>query len=209
MKKLLLTSLLCCTAMMAMATDSGTISVAAANGSAGSTVTLNVTMDATINDACAFQCDIVFPTGVALANPVNLAATSTNHTVASNMLEGNKYRLVCYSMTNAVLTNGNVASFDIVAPSSNGTYTFTVENVEIVSLATIEAITSNGGTGDLTVGGAGLVGDLNGDTMIDAVDLSLEISYILSNDTSGDLNNDTMVDAVDLSQMVELILTAK
>lgn len=208
MKKLLLTSLLCCTAMMAMATDgTGTISVAAASGSAGSTVKMNVTMEATVNDACAFQCDIVLPSGVSLANPVNLTATSANHTVASNLLEGNKYRLVCYSMTNAVMSNGNVASFDIVAPSTDGTYTFTVENVEIVSLATIEAIASNGGSGDLTVGGSKF-GDISGNDIVDTGDLTLLLNMLKGTapETAvADLSGNDIVDTADLTILINLL----
>lgn len=208
MKKLLLTSLLCSGAMMVMATDSGTISVAAASGSAGSTVKLNVTMDATINDACAFQCDIVLPTGVILADPVNLAATSANHTVASNLLDGNKYRLVCYSMTNAVMANGNVASFDIVAPSTEGTYTFTVENVEIVSLAEIKAIVSAGLPGDLTVGG-GVAGDLTGDGKVNSDDFAALAECFNTSNESGDITGDGRVNSDDFAAMVEAFNNSK
>lgn len=208
MKRLFLASLLCSGAMMVMATDgTGTISVAAASGSAGSTVKMNVTMEATVNDACAFQCDIVLPSGVSLANPVNLTATSANHTVASNLLEGNKYRLVCYSMTNAVMTNGNVASFDIIAPSSNGTYSFTVENVEIVSLATVEAIISNGGTGDLIVGGSKR-GDINGNGIVDTADLTLLLNILKGTapETAvADLSGNEIVDTADLTVLISLL----
>lgn len=210
MKKLLLTTVLCCSAMAMMADN--TITVNAASGAPGETVTISLDMSTPgVNDVCAFQCDVVLPEG--MDEPTDLAlssrATST-HVIASNLLEGNKYRLLCYSMTNAVIdgTSGDIVSFNVVAPSTEDTYSFDVENVEIVSLAEIKAIAANGVSGNLTVENGSIAGDLNGDTYVTTDDVVILRNLILtgSYDASADLNGDTYVTVDDMVILNSIVL---
>lgn len=209
MKKLLLTSLLCCSAMAMMADN--TITVNAASGAPGETVTITLDMSTPgVTDVCAFQCDVVLPEG--MAEPTDLALSSraaSTHVIASNLLDGNKYRLLCYSMTNAVVaeTSGDIVSFNVIAPSAEDTYSFEVENVEIVSLAEIKAIVANGVGGNLTVEETGGVyGDVTGEGIVNASDISFVIRCIKESDPSGDVTGEGIVNASDISAIISVIL---
>lgn len=209
MKKLLLTTVLCCSAMAMMAQN--TISVKAASGAPGETVTITLDMSTPgVSDVCAFQCDVVLPDGVTLADPENLVLSSRkdDHTIASNLLEGNKYRLLCYSMTNAVIkeTSGEIVSFDVVAPSTEASYTFEVENVEIVSLKDITALVASGVSGKLTVENGGVYGDVTGEGIVNASDISFVIRCIKESDPSGDVTGEGIVNASDISAIISVIL---
>lgn len=212
MKKFLLAAFFGSCAMAMMAEN--TISVNAANGAPGETVTITLDMSTPgVTDVCAFQCDVVLPDGVSLANPENLVLSSrkADHVIASNLLDGNKYRLLCYSMTNAVLTgtSGDIASFDVIAPSTAESYSFIVENVEIVSLAEIKALVASGVGGDLTVEETGdVVGDLNGDTYVTTDDVVILRNLILtgSYDASADLNSDSYVTVDDMVILNSIVL---
>lgn len=211
MKKFLLTSILSCGVGLGFAQATDYITVADASGAAGSSITLNVDMTNPTITPCAYQCDIVLPDGVTVVpNTLEVASRASGHIIASNVLSDGSYRILCYSMSNAAITGteGTVATFDVALGDAleNGTYTFSVVNTEIVDADCVAKIVADAVNSDLTVGNTGTSVDLNNDGKVDAVDLSIEISHVLSNNSLGDLNGDGKVDAVDLSLVINAVL---
>lgn len=206
MKKfLLLTTLLCGWMGSAMAAGENTITVKDATAAAGN-VTVELEMINPTLEAVAFQCDVKAPEGVTFAMDdvvVAVAERKFDHIEAHNVLDdGKTLRIVCYSMTNASFsgTEGTVATFTM--PLTKTTI-FTVDNIVIADKASLSD-KSNGQTGEITIGEASS-GDLNGDTKVNASDLSLLIKYVSTLDLRGDINGDGKVNAADISLMLKLI----
>lgn len=206
MKKfLLLTTLLCGWMGSAMAAGENTITVKDATAAAGN-VTVELEMINPTLEAVAFQCDVKAPEGVAFSMDdvvVAVADRKVDHIEAHNVLDdGKTLRIVCYSMTNASFsgTEGTVATFTM--PLTKTTI-FTVDNIVIADKASLSD-KSNGQTGEITIGEASS-GDLNGDTKVNASDLSLLIKYVSTLDLRGDINGDGKVNAADISLMLKLI----
>lgn len=171
-------------------------------------VSLNLTNPSGF-EACAFQCDIELPSGVT-ANKVSgtdnydVATSSADHVVASNVItDGGKtfLRIICYSMSNATLTNGAVASFNVHCDETiaAGKVNFTISNIE---LADPNSTSQNTGIS------SGIAGDVSGDGKVTAADLSTLIKMILndSQDVSADVNGDGKITAADLSALIKIIL---
>lgn len=215
MKKfLLLTTLLCGWMGSAMAADGENyVTVKKANASAGN-VTVELEMFNPTLEAVAFQCDVKAPEGVTFTMDdvvVEVAADrKVDHTKAYNVLDdGKTLRIVCYSMSNSAFEGkeGTVATFTMPLTSS---VTFTVDNVVIADKASLSD-KSNGHTGEITIGGSGKYGDVNGNNVVDDVDLALVINYILGRPipyekSDVDINGNNVVDDVDLSEIINVIL---
>lgn len=112
MKKLLLSAILCCGAMVMMAQEKTYTALVYVNNPTATTT--------------AYQCDVVLPTSVAVvpgteATIVNTKSSCDNtFVVATNMLQDN-YRIVNYSTSNSTLKHGGpVAQFDVVTTKKTG-----------------------------------------------------------------------------------------
>ena len=93
----------------------------------GGTATLPVNLDNN-GKYCSFQFDIILPDGITVANSVGkngkvkyeasiVTDRCTDHTLASNLLKGNRYRVVVFSLTNTDLegTSGPVVNITLQA----------------------------------------------------------------------------------------------
>lgn len=130
--------------------------------------------------------------------------------MASRLREDGTYRILCYSLTNALIAgqSGTVATFDVAIADdlADGSYTFTVQNTVIADANGLSKDDAMGQNSTLVIGEGGATGDMNGDDKIDAVDLGVLINYVLSSDSSGDINMDGKTDAVDIGVLKDLIL---
>lgn len=93
----------------------------------GGTATLPVNLDNN-GKYCSFQFDIILPDGITVANSIGkngkvkyeasiVTDRCTDHTLASNLLKGNRYRVVVFSLTNTDLegTSGPVVNITLKA----------------------------------------------------------------------------------------------
>lgn len=212
MKKILFTSILCFgTALGAMAEVTDYIALAPANATAGSTLTVNVDLTNPTIAACAYQCDVVLPAGTSVVEGTLLAADRCpGHLMASRLREDGTYRILCYSLTNALIAgqSGTVATFDVAIADdlADGSYTFTVQNTVIADATGLSKDDATGQNSNLVIGEGGATGDMNGDGKVDTIDLGILINYILSSNYNGDINNDGKVDTIDLGEMINAIL---
>ena len=212
MKKKLFTSILCFgTALGAMAEVTDYIALAPANATAGSTLTVNVDLTNPTIAACAYQCDVVLPAGTSVVEGTLLATDRCpGHVMASRLREDGTYRILCYSLTNALIAgqSGTVATFDVAIADNlaNGSYTFTVQNTVIADANGLSKDDATGQNSSLVIGEGGATGDMNGDGKVDTIDLGILINYILSSNYNGDINNDGKVDTIDLGEMINAIL---
>lgn len=212
MKKKLFTSILCFgTALGAMAEVTDFISLESAAGTAGRTITLSVNLTNPTIAACAYQCDVVLPEGVTVVEgTIDVADRCPGHQIASRVREDGTYRIVSYSLSNALIPgqSGTVATFDVAIADdvADGTYTFTVKNTEIADANSLSKFDADGQNSNLIVREGGQFGDLNNDDKVDTIDLGILINYILSSNYNGDINNDGKVDTIDLGEMINAIL---
>lgn len=170
-------------------------------------VSLNLTNPSGF-EACAFQCDIELPSGVT-ANKVSgtdnydVATSSADHVVASNVItDGGKtfLRIICYSMSNATLTNGAVASFNVHCDETiaAGKVNFTISNIE---LADQNSVSQNSGIS------SGITGDVNGDGLVTVTDILAIINVInnVATNPNADTNGDGIVTVTDILFVINVI----
>lgn len=214
MKKILFTSILCFgTALGAMAEVTDYVALAGANATAGSTLTGNVDLTNPTIAACAYQCDVVLPAGTSVVEGTLLTADRCpGHVMASRLREDGTYRILCYSLTNALIEgqSGTVATFDVAIADNlaDGSYTFTVQNTVIADANGLSKDDATGQNSNLVIGEGGATGDMNGDGKVNAVDLGILINYILSSDLTGDFNADGKVNSIDLGLLIDQILAS-
>lgn len=214
MKKILFTSILCFgTALGVMAEVTDYIALAPANATAGSTLTVNVDLTNPTIAACAYQCDVVLPAGTSVVEGTLLTTDRcSGHLKASRLREDGTYRILCYSLTNALIAgqSGTVATFDVAIADdlADGSYTFTVQNTVIADANGLSKDDATGQNSNLVIGEGGATGDMNGDGKVNAVDLGILINYILSSDLTGDFNADGKVNSIDLGLLIDQILAS-
>lgn len=214
MKKILFTSILCFgTALGVMAEVTDYIALAPANATAGSTLTVNVDLTNPTIAACAYQCDVVLPAGTSvIEGTLQAADRCPGHVMASRLREDGTYRILCYSLTNALIAgqSGTVATFNVAIADdlADGSYTFTVQNTVIADANGLSKDDATGQNSNLVIGEGGATGDMNGDGKVNAVDLGILINYILSSDLTGDFNADGKVNSIDLGLLIDQILAS-
>jgi hypothetical protein len=111
--------------------------------------------------ARALQFDIELPTGFELeTNNIETASRADGYEVVASKIEGSKYRVILYSMTNKTLTKGSLSILSVpVFISSNvsaGNYNFNFSNVIITNTENIDISSLALESGLLTVSGTSL-----------------------------------------------------
>jgi hypothetical protein len=111
--------------------------------------------------ARALQFDIELPTGFELeTNNIETASRADGYEVVASKIEGSKYRVILYSMTNKTLTKGSLSilSFPVFISSnvSVGNYNFNFSNVIITNTENIDISSLALESGLLTVSGTSL-----------------------------------------------------
>lgn len=79
---------------------------------------------------CNFQFDLVVPAGISIENVIDAASTGS-HILGWNKMTNGRVRVLCYSMTNATLANGILATLQLRASGNvpDGIYPMTMTNI--------------------------------------------------------------------------------
>ena len=107
--------------------------------------------------ARALQFDVELPAGFELeTNNIETASRADGYEVVASNIEGSKYRVLLYSMTNKTLAKGSLSilNFPVFISSnvSEGNYTFNFSNVIITNTENIDISSLALESGQLTVG---------------------------------------------------------
>ncbi len=202
-----------------------TLTVPDVNITQGTTANVVINFDLGTLPYTAYQLDITYPEGIQtltdedgnpqfLENPVYGDA----HNVTSLYTNDGQCRFQCFSASNAPLTaqSGTLLTLPIKVKRSMpvGTYQATISPIELVRTdATTdkhEAITF-----DIIVNKTSLIiGDANGDQMVDMADVVELINVILNNTSNPsawetcDMNEDEELDVFDVTALINEILSA-
>ena len=192
---------------------------------AGRSARVSIVLKNEVTDYTAYQFDLVLPNGFEIAQTsdgkfdvaIGDRYEDGSHSLVVEKTSGNKYRFVCVSTTNAVITgtDGPLLSLTISAKGtiSEGDYLARIENI-IISRTNEDKYVLKSCDVTLTILGVDyLYGDANGDGTVDVVDVVAIINYILNNPTdtfvfdAADLNGDGEVDVFDVTKLIEVILS--
>ncbi len=142
-------------------TGQNTLSINSTTTLPGSVVTIEVVMNNS-NPAVAFQLDVSIPTGFSyVSGSIELNPSRiTDHEITASVISGPKLRIISHSATNAAYTgsSGIIATFDLNASETLGTYSLNITNAVISNAAGNQILTgtTNGtvtvakGTPDVT-----------------------------------------------------------
>lgn len=138
MKKLMIlaVSLLSAMNMMAQTVE---LSIDDFDIKAGEKATVSLNLTNSVDNICAFQCEVVFPKGMSIAlNKKSKPDVKLNedriddHTLTVSQLESGAYKFLCYSNTNAPFSenSGEIVSIVVAADASysGASLTGTVQN---------------------------------------------------------------------------------
>lgn len=138
MKKLMIlaVSLLSAMNMMAQTVE---LSIGDFDINAGEKATVSLNLTNSVDNICAFQCEVVFPKGMSIAlNKKSKPDVKLNedriddHTLTVSQLESGAYKFLCYSNTNAPFSenSGEIVSIVVAADASysGASLTGTVQN---------------------------------------------------------------------------------
>ncbi len=195
-----------------------------ATASTESTFTVPVKMKNAQANITGFQFDLVLPAGVSVPKDedgfyqVELSTdrtTARKHTVATSLQSDGSLRIVCYSNNNNTFsgTGGNVLNLTLQTSANValGDLPLTLRDVVMTTPAM-----DNYSIGDvickLTIK-KHMKGDVNGDGLVNVVDVAGVVNLILgSGDTSqldreaADINDDNNINVVDVAGVVNIIL---
>lgn len=142
MKKLMILAVSLLSAMNMMAqTETVELSIDDFKINAGETATISLNMTNSVDNICAFQCEVVFPKGLSIAlNKKSKPDVKLNedriedHSLTVEPIEGKDgtYKFVCFSLTNAPFydKSGEIVSIKVAADASysGASLTGTVQN---------------------------------------------------------------------------------
>lgn len=144
MKKLMIlaVSLLSAMNMMAQTVE---LSIGDFDINAGEKATVSLNLTNSVDNICAFQCEVVFPKGMSIAlNKKSKPDVKLNedriddHTLTVSQLESGAYKFLCYSNTNAPFygNSGEIVSIVVEADASysGASLTGTVQNQVITDV---------------------------------------------------------------------------
>ena len=190
---------------------------------AGKTGTVGINLTNASTDLTAYQFDLTFPAGITLAVNDNgkYLVTKTDRyeddsqSLSVSKLEGNTYRIVCFSLTNGKIEGTSGAILNAVLAVGNdvasGTYEAQITNC-IITKADGTQLKLVDAKFDIVVNNVTL-GDANGDNEVNVSDIVEVVNYILGNPSAGfvpaaaDLNNDNEVNVTDIVMMVNIIMS--
>lgn len=237
MKKLLFMAMLFIGAMNAKADDQITGSLKVEAGNQSATLAVSLTNSITY---VAFQMDVTLPAGwtVESAAPaasarlinggtVNLSAVggsaneSTDFNLVYNVIGGNKLRVLAYNLKNTPISANAGELFTVKLTKSGSAaaaatdWVATFSEVQFVTESMLKEVAMTvSNAGNKVTGETGaLMGDVNHDGKVNALDLAKVVNYILgkakSTDldlTLADMDGSTKVNAIDLAKIVNIFL---
>ena len=136
----------------------------------------------------AFQADILLPDGFVFqpGSVVLNPERKNGHSVVHNLLEGNILRVLAFSIGNAAFigNEGEVLSFEVQAPGTQGNYTMSITSPVISSISGVNIVTGTE-AGTITISGTtsvttGSILELRQQTADDGTIYQLDTEAILS-----------------------------
>src|ERR1051325_4262509 len=109
--------------------------LASTRGSPGATVSVPVILRGETN-VVALQADVLFDSSSLFSGAVAAGGAAANHVVATTAGAPRVRRLLCYSLGNAPLSNGVIATLDFTVPVG------TVQNALRLSLSNVLLVTA-------------------------------------------------------------------
>lgn len=210
-----------------MASSTDFISIGDIAITAGHTQTIEVNLKNEVTDYTAYQFDLVLPAGFDI--PKNASGKwdvmkgsryeDDSHSLTIEKVENNKYRFLCVSTNNALITDtdGTILTFSLHANSSlaGDEYMARIENIVITRVNEEKNILQSTDVKLIVNGLTYIPGDANSDGTIDITDAVAVINYILAkpagsfNVEAADANFDGEVDVFDVTKIISIILSNK
>jgi hypothetical protein len=186
----------------------------------GETKTVNISLTNTITDLVGFQMDLYLPEGISI-NKAGCSLSSRfgdpNQTLTigkQRELGENVYRLTSTSLALTPIsgTSGTIITLSLTAAKNFQGGTANLRNINFVhEVATILYIEET--SFKINVKGEDIsMGDVNGDGVVGAADVSAIINHILRRPNSAfifsnaDMNGDRTISAPDVSAIINIIL---
>lgn len=155
----------------------------------------------------AFQADLYLPDGLTIVDG-SFALTSrkaADHTLSTSILPDGAIRLMSYSMrVNAYKGNsGTLVTFQVTASETlNIPATVALKNILFTSTAGTETVFAN------TQCTIYLVGDVNGDGLVNIADVTSLIDLLLANSewsAKADVNGDGNISIADVTTLIDML----
>lgn len=162
------------------------------------------------SDIVAIQLDIHCPQGMSALTEEAIASERLKHHAFSISDIGNGiYRVLVYSMANKSIEGNEGRLLSIP-------FTLTEDvDISVVELKDILLSDSRGVIRDVTVDSALLIGDVNGDALVNVTDIIGIVNYILNTpsasfkENAADVNEDGIINVTDVIAIVNSILATK
>ena len=195
-----------------------------ATASPESTLTVPVKMKNPQTNISGFQFDLVLPTGVTVAKDeddfylIELSTDRTTvrkHMVSAQQQADGSIRVVCYSNSNSTFsgTSGNVLTMtlQVAADAPTGETSIKLRDV-VMTTPALDSYNVPWVVSKLTIEDY-IPGDVNGDKLVNVVDVAGVVNLILNsgntaqlNRKAADINGDNNINVVDVAGVVNIIL---
>ena len=189
--------------------------------------TLEVALTNESEDFVAFQMDITLPEGVTVAAEdaviLNLerldknsavpfsGASNSDFVIAYNQVDATHVRVLAYNLQNRAIAGKAGALFNVTfagTPAAN----FVLDNVLFVTTSNLEEIKL--ALAESTTGSSVLIGDVNRDTRVNALDLTALLNITLNkldgtenyDLEAANVNGDDKINALDLTALLNITL---
>lgn len=189
--------------------------------------TLEVALTNKSEDFVAFQMDITLPEGVTGVSAVELVPArltpstetitikgeeaSLNFNIAYNQIDATHVRVIAYNLENRAIAGNEGALFNATfagTPAAN----FVLDNVLFVTTTDLEEIML--ALAESTTGSSVLIGDVNRDTRVNALDLTALLNITLNkldgtenyDLEAANVNGDDKINALDLTALLNITL---
>ena len=189
----------------------------------GQTVDVGIGLDNLSDDLTAYQFDLTLPAGFTLAKDddgrykVNKTRRYADggQRLEVSLVDG-KYRVVCYSLTNSVITDhsGAIAQMQVVAVEGTADGTYEARLTDILFTKTDGTQVKLADTTFSIVVNNRKPADANGDGEVDVADVVEIVNYLLGNPSEtfdeayADINGDGEVNVTDIVHAINIILAA-
>ncbi len=196
----------------------------AVTASTESAISIPVKMKNAQANIIGFQFDLILPSGVTVAKDedgfylIELSTdrtTARKHTVSAQQQTDGSIRVVCYSNNNSTFsgTDGNVLTMtlQVAADAPTGEQSIKMRDV-VMTTPGLDSYTVPWVVSRLTVEDY-ILGDVNGDKLVNVVDVAGVVNLILNsgntsqlNRKAADVNGDGSINVVDVAGVVNIIL---
>ena len=183
------------------------------NIGAGETKTISV-MLTNSSQFAGFQFDVQLPSGLTVTG-CSKSSRASKHTISTNTLSDGTYRVWISSSASRLIsgTSGALVALTVKAGNSfSGTKKLWLRNI-IGAVETTDAGGQRVKLPDcvcLINPGNYILGDLNGDGIVDVSDVNIMIDMVLGkqevNLSTADLNDDGKIDVSDVNKLIDIVL---